>query len=58
MFSTKMIEITKLTKCMWKNTSNTLRLSENVMRFSTSHVNKGMSIKPVLILIVGESLFY
>jgi len=40
MFSTKIIGFTKVTKCLWTNTNNAPRLSANLMRFSTSGVNK------------------
>jgi len=38
MFSTKIIGAGRVTKFLWKNTNNALRLSANVMRFSTSDV--------------------
>lgn len=41
MFSSKMIGITKVTKCIWLNASYTQRLPANIMRFSTSNVLKG-----------------
>lgn len=47
MFSVKMIGIARVTKCLWTNTNKVSRLSADVLRFSTSCVNKG---KPRLLL--------
>lgn len=41
MFSTKMIGIAKVTKCLWINTNKVTMLSADVLRFSTSCINKG-----------------
>lgn len=41
MFSAKLIGATKVTKCLWTNANNVIRLSPNVLRFSSSGV-KGM----------------